>query len=59
MKEIYSTPELHITCFAPRERLATLNINESMYSVNGFVNAAASETEEQPGDIFFPIIPQR
>ena len=58
MKTYYIPPELHIFCFAPREQLSSLEINGSLQSVNMHLYAAASETEQQPGDVFLPITPQ-
>ena len=57
MKEPYISPKLHICAFAPQEKLSSLEIDCSLFSVNTYVNAAGSSTEQKPGDIFFPITP--
>lgn len=57
MKEYYSSPKLEITCFAPREYLSADKISMSFHNMVAVTYSAASETEPEPGDIFFPITP--
>ena len=58
MKECYISPQLQITCFAPREHLATLLSKDSVDVMNAMTYAAGSQADPEEGDIFFPIVPQ-
>lgn len=59
MKEYYISPQLQLTCFAPREHLTADKISMSLDNMIAVTYSTASETEPQPGDIFFPITPKQ